>query len=306
MDQDVATQPGATQSDTSDADIVSRLSTLINSPDAPAEPSADAREPEQSDAQAETEPETQAARTVKVKVDGEEREVPLDDVVATYQKESAASKRFEEAAKLRREADEVAQRVNGERQQLSQAVEAFIQRAQMFGPKEPSIELLQADPIKYLEQQAEYAKTQKQLQEAEAARAYLNQQQQAEARQEQMRRLDAEQQNLLKALPHWSDEAKATKEKAMVSKHLQDLGFAPEQIASVSDHRLVLMARESALYRELISKAKDTAKAVQKAPPRVERPGVAGTALDGRTAAMQRLQRSGRVEDAAEVFKSLL
>lgn len=306
MDSDVATQPGATQSDSSDADIVSRLSTLINSPDAPEEPSAEAREPEQSDAQVDAEPETQTTRTVKVKVDGEEREVPIDDVVATYQKESAASKRFEEASRLRREADEIAQKVGSERQMLAQAVDTFIERARQFAPKEPSLELLQTDPVKYLESQALYQQAQKQLQDAEAAKAYLYQQQQQELSQQRARHLESEQQNLLKALPHWSDGTKAAKEKAMVSKHLQDLGFNAEQIASVSDHRLVLMARESALYREILSKAKDTAKAVQKAPPRVERPGVAGTALDGRTAAMQRLQRSGRVEDAAEVFKSLL
>lgn len=44
--------------------------------------------------------------TVKVKVDGEEKELPLDEVVKGYQKDAAASKRLEEAARYRAELEE--------------------------------------------------------------------------------------------------------------------------------------------------------------------------------------------------------
>lgn len=311
MDQsNVATQQGATQTDSpeSSGSIVDSLSRLINSPDAPEQPPEETREAEQSEqpAQASTEPEEPAARTVKVKIDGEERDVPIDEVVTAYQKDSAAAKRFEEAARLRREADDIAGKVSTERQHLAQALEVFTERLNRFGPKEPDISLLQTDPVEYLRQQAEHQQATRQLQEAEAAKAYLARQQQQEAQQMQARMLEAEMQNLMKALPHWSDQSKAEKEKSMVAGHLKALGFPPEQIAQINDHRLVVLARESALYREIMNKAKDTAKQVAKAPARVERPGVAGTNLDGRTAAMQRLARTGRVEDAAEVFKGLI
>lgn len=44
---------------------------------------------------------------VRVKVDGEERMVPLSEVVRTHQKESAASQRLEQATKKLRDADEI-------------------------------------------------------------------------------------------------------------------------------------------------------------------------------------------------------
>ena len=47
-----------------------------------------------------------APTSVKTKVDGEEREVPLDELVRSYQKNATADKRLEEATRLLREANE--------------------------------------------------------------------------------------------------------------------------------------------------------------------------------------------------------
>lgn len=306
---EAATQEGVAQTESSvdsDADLLSRLKSYANIQDAPAEPPVEAREPEQSDAQAEPEPETPAVQTVRVKVDGAEREVPIDEVVATYQKTSAADKRLQEAAMRQREVETVWSKLNEERQHQMQVLNTFIERAQQFGPKAPDIALLDSDPLEYLKQEAAFKATHAQLQEAAQQRAYLEQQQHAEFSAQQTQRLQTERDALLKALPHWSDESKAKADKERVSGYLRSIGVDEQTIGSVSDHRLVVMAREAALYRELMSKAKEAPKAVAKAPARVERPGVAGSALDGRTAAMQRLSRSGKAEDAAAVFKSLL
>lgn len=310
MTEAVATQEGATQPESpvdSESDILSRFASYADGQGQQPEPPTEAREPEQSeDAQATAEPETPAVQTVRVKVDGEERDIPVDEVVTAYQKDAAASKRFEEAARVRREADEITQRVNTERQQLSQALNTFVQRAQQFGPRAPDIALLDSDPVEYLRQEAAFKQTQQQLSEAQAAQAYLQQQQQAQFEQQRAQALDTERQALLKALPHWSDESKAKADKERVSGYLKGMGFDEQTIGSVNDHRLVVMAREAALYREIMSKAKEAPRQVARAPARVERPGVAISATDGRTAAMQRLSRTGKAEDAAALFKSLL
>lgn len=47
-----------------------------------------------------------ANKYVKVKVDGEELSVPLNEALQGYSRESAATKRFQEAAELRKQADE--------------------------------------------------------------------------------------------------------------------------------------------------------------------------------------------------------
>lgn len=47
-----------------------------------------------------------ATKYVKIKVDGEELSVPLNEALQGYSRESAATKRFQEAAELRKQADE--------------------------------------------------------------------------------------------------------------------------------------------------------------------------------------------------------
>lgn len=63
-------------------------------------------------------PEGAAPTVVKVKIDGVEAEVPLDEVVRNYQKTSAADKRLADATRLQREAAEQAAAVAAAQQQL--------------------------------------------------------------------------------------------------------------------------------------------------------------------------------------------
>jgi hypothetical protein len=59
-----------------------------------------------------------APQKVKVKVDGVEAEVPLDEVVRNYQKSSSADRRLAEAARLQREAAELQAQLLAQHQQL--------------------------------------------------------------------------------------------------------------------------------------------------------------------------------------------
>lgn len=62
--------------------------------------------PPQAPQNAPASPEPPAEQTVKVKIDGEERELPLSEVVKGYQMSSTASKRLEEAALARKALEE--------------------------------------------------------------------------------------------------------------------------------------------------------------------------------------------------------
>lgn len=57
------------------------------------------------------EPETHEPKVVRVKIDGEERTVTEDELIRSYQKNSAADRRLEEAAQLLREAEQRALQV---------------------------------------------------------------------------------------------------------------------------------------------------------------------------------------------------
>lgn len=61
---------------------------------------------------------------VKVKVDGVESEVPLNEVVRNYQKGASADRKLAEAARLQREAAELAAQLREQQQQLQQQLAA--------------------------------------------------------------------------------------------------------------------------------------------------------------------------------------
>lgn len=63
-------------------------------------------------------PEPSARQTVRVKVDGVESEVPIDEVVRTYQKGASADRKLAEAARLQREAAELQAQLLTQHQQL--------------------------------------------------------------------------------------------------------------------------------------------------------------------------------------------
>lgn len=74
-------------------------------------------EPDQVEQQL-ADPEPAPAQKYKVKVDGQELEVPIEDLVRTYQKNTAADRRLEEAARILRESQELAAQESQPQQNL--------------------------------------------------------------------------------------------------------------------------------------------------------------------------------------------
>lgn len=257
---------------------------------------------------AETEPEH------AVKIDGQERRVKLSELIASYQKGEASGKRFEEAAAARREVEQHRTQVTAERQALSQALQHYTQQlAAMQQQSQPNWEqLLAQDPVEFQRQRYYYEQRSQQLQQAQAAQAYLAQQQQAQVQQESQQRLLAEAQRMVEAIPEWRDAAKAAEGRKELRESLAKGGFTESEIDSIADHRMVMVARKAMLYDRLVADQKAAMSAasnkLQKLPPaRVERPGTGGAnAPDGRARAMQRLNRSGSVDDAAAYIATLL
>lgn len=301
MENDSATQQGVEGTaapESGEDDITRRMAEIVAEQEG--QQNAESEAAQEGHAEADSKQEPEPPKSVKVKVNGEEREVPLDEVLSRYQKAEAAEKRFEEAARLRKEADELKTTIPQERQQLKQALDHFITQARAFMPQPPDQALLDSDPVAYLKAQADYSNRIQQLRQAEAAQAHLQQQ-----------RMSEEEKALLAKIPEWRDPERASREKTALRDSLHALGFSDAFIGSMGDHRDVLAARQlldlkkqADAYQQILSKAKELKPA--KAAPKVERPGVAGTSLDGRTAAMQRLAKTGTVEAAAEVFKGLL
>jgi ribosomal protein S17 len=260
------------------------------------------KEPKEETPEEEEKPE---AKTYKVKVDGREIEVAEDELLKGYSRDQDYRQKTMALAAERKQVQEVAQQVMSERQQyqaqLNQLTAALGDQLQQAPNWE---ELLNNDPVEYLKQQHLYQQRQAAFQNARQEQARFAQQTQEQQAQAKQEKLAYEAEQLIANLPAWKDPVKAQAEKTAIAKHLIERGFSPEMVSSLDDHKQVVLAREAMLYRQMMAKAKETTKAVEKLPPRMEKPGVSRP-TDGRTNDMQALRKSGKAEDAAALFAKM-
>ena len=95
---------------------------------------------------------------------------------------------------------------------------------------------------------------------------------------------------------------------AAVVKDLKARGFSDTEIEGVSDHRVLLMARDAMRWRESASKTDAAKKKIVKIAKKTIRPGAKQTKDEQRTEALQpirqRLKKTGDWKDAAELLSA--
>lgn len=292
--------------DLSITDGVGEIERLMNAPPEPATP--EGGDPPAQTEQRQAEPEAAVegeatpapADVFTVKVNGEEIKVTKDELLSGYSRTQDYTAKTEAAAAERREAEALKQR-------YASGINQMVEVLQASAPKQPTIDLLNSDPVEYLRQKALFDEGQSQLAQYRAEQTRLAEEAQRESAAQMHARLQAEQQALLAKVPEWKDEAKATAEKQQLRKFLESTGYKPEEIDGVADSRAIVIARKAMLFDQLIAQQQQAAKVVEKLPPKVERPGMAGSNnLDRRTESFQRLSRTGKFEDGVAAVASLL
>ena len=255
------------------------------------------------DTQDETKPEV-----FTVKVDGKEVEVTLDELQKGYSRTQDYTRKTQQLAEARKAAEAELQAIRAEREQYAQLLGALSEQVKTAA--EPKIDwdrLYQEDPIEYVRQREVMRENRE-----KAAAIQAEQQRLAEiAQQEQMQQFQAvkakESEALLEALPAWKDPAKAKAEKAMLVEFGQKMGFTPQELGNIFDHRVVLALRKAALYDQMQAKRQGI-KPVTNNGPRPAKPGAAGrvSQMSDSARANQRLAKTGRVQDAASAIELLL
>jgi hypothetical protein len=238
----------------------------------------------------------------KVKIDGKEEEVPLSELVAGYQRQADYTRKTQRLAEERRRVTEEYQQAAEERRRYAAALQALEQ--QLVG-QEPDWEQLQREnPAVFA---AEFAAYQKRLKALEAIRKEQEALQVLAAQQQQellQQRLEQERELLLAAIPEWVDGERATQERRALIEYGKSLGFTDEELNQIYDHRVVKLLRNAWLFdqaRQKTAKIKDGQPAVKTAPP-----GGAKVNVTARKKAMERLSKTGSLEDAASVFEVML
>jgi hypothetical protein len=267
----------------------------------------DETDAEQSELDEDTE-EQEQPQIFSVKVDGKEVEVTLEELQKGYSRTQDYTRKTQQIAEARKQTEAELQAVRAEREQYAQLLGAL--EAQVQQVAQPNIDwdrLYQEDPIEWVRQREVMRDNQEKsaaIQSEQQRLAQLSQQEQAQFMQQ---RLQQEQEALLAAIPDWKDAKKAQAEKALLVEFGQKIGFTPDELKSVVDHRAVLMLRKAALYDQMMSK-RGNIKPVTNNGPRPAKPGAAGRVSNSTESvrAQQRVAKTGRVDDAANAIFQLL
>ncbi len=267
----------------------------------------DETDAEQSELDEDTE-EQEQPQVFSVKVDGKEVEVTLDELQKGYSRTQDYTRKTQQIAEVRKQTEAELSAVRAEREQYAQLLSALESQVQQVA--QPNIDwdrLYQEDPIEWVRQREVMRDNQDKaaaIQSEKQRLAQLSQQEQAQFMQQ---KLQQEQEALLAAIPDWKDAKKAAAEKALLMDFGQKIGFTPDELKNVVDHRAVLMLRKAALYDQMMSK-RGNIKPVTNNGPRPAKPGAAGRVSNTTEAvrAQQRVAKTGRVDDAANAIFQLL
>lgn len=258
--------------------------------------------------QTEVEEEQEQPTYYKVRVDGEEVEVTLEELQSGYSRQQDYTRKTQELSEQRKTIDK-------QREELAQRDAIYSQllprlEAQLKGEMadEPDWnKLVDEDPAMYVRQKQIWDEKKEKLRATQAEQRRLEEEN-AKKQQEQIAQMVQEgQQKLLELIPEWQDPEVATKDKLAIREYgINVLGYSPQEMDAVYDYRALLGLRNAWLQSKTVKATKK--KPTEKAKARVARPGTTNRprSVAPVKKAKQRLAKTGKPSDAAKVFEQLL
>jgi hypothetical protein len=266
------------------------------------------------EAEEEESEEEQPSATVRLKVNGEEIEKPLEEVIALAQQGMDYTQKTQKVAEERRELENYAQTIKVQEQQLQESVQvqqALIQDIAQLTAIDNQLsqyqqvnwdQLNESDPVEA--QRLFFKYSQLQTQRGQMANVLTQKQQQiAQQQAQRTQQLLHEGQEVLKRdIPGWSQEK--AREIFTEAKHY---GFVDDELSRVTDPRVVKALHDALQWRKL--QANPTAKQkVAQAKP-IVKPGAKDTkqqATSQTRALREQLRKTGDDKAAAKLIERLL
>jgi len=232
----------------------------------------------------------------------------LDDLKRSYSGQAYIQKGMEEAAQSKKQAEQVYQALQEERQKLA----ATFQQLQTEGapqmPQKPSKELMNSDPIAYFEQMEAYREGAEQYQQFQQQQQAMMQQQTAAQQRAQQAYLQEQARTLQQEIPELADPEKGSKMKEqLVRTGVETYGYTPEEMSQIMDARAVKVLADAMKYRQLQEGKGKAVEKTKNARP-VVKPGAKKSDTDGKVArqkkAAARMKKNGNVDDVASFLLS--
>ena len=258
----------------------------------------------------EVQEEVQEPQRFRVKVDNEELEVDLDELIKGYSRTSDYTKKTQNLAEQRKA-------VESERTKIDEAAklrDTYAQRLQVIEqmltqPTEDLTALKDNDPVGYAIKVAENMEREKQLAAVRAERESVQARQVAENQERLKSHIAQEAERLRSAIPDFSDEVKGEVIRKEIRDYAKSVGWSDQELSQVYDHRAVLTLYRAMQFDKLQKSKPAVQKRVAEAPKSLA-PGVGSQRLDKDGEMVKKLtkqlKQSGRPRDAAALFERFL
>ena len=248
-----------------------------------------------------------------IKVDGEELEVDIDELKNGYQRQADYTRKSQALAEQRKETEGI----QSERMQLEQERQMYANGLQMLQEQQSAklndfentdwTTLKEEDPYAYMLKKDEYRDAQEKAANVVQQQQLIQQEQAQEVQKARAHFVQQEYNRLVDALPEWNDKDSTIKKD--IQEYATSVGFRPEEINQLADHRSVLVIKKAMEFDKLTKKVAPKKKAVKKVP-KVQKAGRGNSKEDAATEAIKkkraRLQKSGKQDDAASIFYDML
>tara|TARA_E500000178_G_scaffold73250_1_gene71010 strand:- start:9364 stop:10362 length:999 start_codon:yes stop_codon:yes gene_type:complete len=241
----------------------------------------------------------------KVKIDGEEAEVTLEEALSGYQRERTFHKRMNEVSQKSKAIEAESAETKRLRDEYAKGLQ---QLEQALRVPEPNWEELRRTKTneEFASIHAEYQIQQNNLAKVQQQQQAIMSQQQAEVQAQYQNHLKTEFDTMLDKIPAWRDEKVREAERSKVISYAKSkMGYTDDEIAQASDHRAIVTLRKAMLYDELMGGKTQAKKKVKTAPKMVKAgsPKTKSEVVSKRNQdMMKRFNNNSTVESAVELL----
>ena len=242
--------------------------------------------------------------TFKVKVDGEEVEVTLEELTQSFSGQKYIQKGMQEAAEQKKQAEQIFQALQQEQARLAQLYQTMQQGGVMPMPEKPSPQMAQDDPIGYIQAVSEYEAKKAAWDEQQAQFSQVTQQQTQAQQQAMQAYLQEQRQVLQREIPEFADPEKGKQLMTDLRSTGQRYGFSEEELSQIVDARTVKVLHDAMQFQKLQSSKDKVEKKVKKARPvtKPKAPRKINAEAKRKEALRKQLKDTGSVDAAVQLL----
>ena len=241
----------------------------------------------------------------KVKIDGEEAEVTLEEALSGYQRERTFHKRMNEVSQKSKAIEAESAETKRLRDEYAKGLQQLEQALQVPEPNWEELRRTKTNE-EFASIHAEYQIQQNNLAKVQQQQQAIKAQQQAEVQAQYQNHLKAEFDTMLDKIPAWRDEKVREAERSKVISYAKSqMGYTDDEIAQASDHRAIVTLRKAMLYDELMGGKTQAKKKVKTAPKMVKAgsPKTKSEVVSKRNQdMMKRFNNNSTIEGAVELL----